>query len=247
MREVRVRFLGCGDAFASGARLQTCILLEEGGRRHLVDFGSTALVGMKRWGVSPRDITTIVISHLHGDHFGGLPFFFLKAHFATRRTEPLVIAGPPGVEARVRQAQEVFFPGSSQIPLRFDVHFRELEEGREAQIGSLQVKAACVSHPSGAPSYALRVSCSGKVFAFSGDTEWTDKLVEVADGADLFVCECYSYEAEIPYHLNYKTIRQHEEALGAKRICLTHLSTDMLAHLDEAELEVADDGLLIAL
>jgi ribonuclease BN (tRNA processing enzyme) len=92
-------FLGSGDAFGSGGRLQTCMLLESDGRRWLLDCGATSLVALRRAGVDPATIDAILISHLHGDHFGGVPFVLLDGQFR-RGARPLVIAGPRGVEAR---------------------------------------------------------------------------------------------------------------------------------------------------
>src|SRR5262245_35726680 len=100
MTEVEVMFLGSGDAFGSGGRFQTCILVKTPTSNFLIDCGASSLVAMKRCGTRPVDIQHILISHLHGDHFGGLPFFLLDAQFSKRET-PLLIAGPPGTQARV--------------------------------------------------------------------------------------------------------------------------------------------------
>lgn len=91
MGDVRIRFLGSGDAFGSGGRLQTCIHVEGGGTQFLVDCGASSLIAMKRVGVDPTSIDVALITHLHGDHFGGLPFLILDAQFS-RRSRPLTIA-----------------------------------------------------------------------------------------------------------------------------------------------------------
>ena len=109
---MKVRFLGSGDAFGSGGRFQTCIHVESGASQLLLDCGASSLIAMRRFGVDPQAIDTVILSHLHGDHFGGVPFLILDGQFK-RRTRPLLVAGPPGVEKRVRDAMEVFFPGSS--------------------------------------------------------------------------------------------------------------------------------------
>lgn len=240
-------FLGSGDAFGSGGRLQTCFLLTTAGGRFLIDCGATALSAMRRFGVEPNDLEAIVLSHLHGDHYGGLPFFILDAQLMSKRTAPLTVAGPRGAERRLREAMEALFPGSSTAERRFRVEVRELEPARRTPVGSLAVIAFEVRHPSGAPALALRIEIDGKTVAYSGDTEWTEALIDAARGADLFIAEAYFYDKRVPYHLDYRTLREHLHELGAKRVVLTHMSDDMLGRVDALDCECAEDGKVIVL
>jgi len=241
MSQVEILFLGSGDAFGSGGRFQTCFHVRAEATHFLIDCGASSLIAMKRFGVDPSSLDIILLSHLHGDHFGGLPFLILDAQFS-RRTRPLVIAGPPGVEARVRDAMEVLFPGSSAVQRKFIVQFAELAEGSETVLGPLSVIPYRVVHPSGAPSFALRVTCEGKVIGYSGDTEWTDTLVQAARGADLFICEAYVFEKKIKYHLDYRTLMDRRTQLGCRRLMLTHMSDDMLQRLQGLDADWAEDG-----
>ena len=246
MDRVELQFLGTGDAFGSGGRFQTCLHLRGASGNLLIDCGASSLIAMRRRGVNPSEIGWVLLTHLHGDHFGGLPLLVLDGQFS-RRTFPLVIAGPPGLAERVENAMEVFFPGSSRIARAFHVEIVELREGNATQVGPAIVTPFVVKHPSGAPSYALRVEFSGKVITYSGDTEWTDALVEAARGADVFVCEAYFFEKKIRYHLDYRTLREERDRLECKRIILTHASQDLLDHLDEVEIECAQDGQIVVL
>lgn len=247
MENVQIKFLGSGDAFGSGGRFQTCIFVRSGDSGFLLDCGASTLISMKRFGVSLLDVDTILISHLHGDHFGGIPFFILDSQLISRRTAPLLIAGPPGLEQRIIQAMEVNFPGSSSVRQKFDISFRELPEAVPNRLGSLDVTAFGVVHGSGAPSYALRVEVSGKTIVYSGDTEWTENLIDAVDGADLFICETYYYDKKMKNHLNYQTLIDHRSELNCKGIIATHMSRDMLDRLDGLELEYAEDGKVIKL
>ena len=246
MASVRIRFLGSGDAFGSGGRLQTCIFVESNGESCLIDCGASSLTGLKRSGIDPNLVGTILISHLHGDHFGGLPFLILDGQFSGRSNH-LRIAGPPGLKARVTEAMEVFFPGSSDVRRKFEVTFHELPERVPASVGPLRVTPFEVVHACGAPPYALRVEIDGRVITYSGDTEWTDRLIAAVSGADLFICESYFYEKQVPFHLDYVTLMQHRRELDCKRIVLTHMSADMLSHLPDLEVQAAYDGLEIIL
>ncbi len=246
MSQVRLQFLGSGDAFGSGGRFQTCLHLSGPNAGVLIDCGASSLIAMKQAGVEPSEIGWVLLSHLHGDHFGGIPFLILDGQFR-RRTRPLVIAGPPGVRARVEAAMEVLFPGSSGVMRRFPTEFIELAALAASPVGPVMVTPFPVAHVSGAPSYALRVEYAGKVITYSGDTEWTDTLIEAARGADLFICEATSFDKKIKYHLDYRTLRAQRERLECRRLVLTHMSEHTLAHLDQVDVECAEDGQVIAL
>ncbi|GAB7010594.1 MBL fold metallo-hydrolase [Halorubrum trueperi] len=245
MDETTVRFLGTGDPLGSGGRLQTSIHVDTGSTRFLIDCGASALSEMNRYDIDRNEIEAILLTHLHGDHFGGIPFFVLDAQFASERTEPLTVVGPPGTETRVTEAMEVLFPGLSSVDQAFDVDFVEIKTGDATRVGAIDVRPYAAVHPSGAPSYALRVDVDDATIAYSGDTEWTDDLVEAAAGADLFVCEAYAFDADIPYHMTYTTLLEHEDEIDADRVVLTHMSNPMLDHLDEVEHECATDGMRI--
>jgi ribonuclease BN (tRNA processing enzyme) len=243
---VRLQFLGSGDAFGSGGRLQTCLALDTGEGLLLLDCGATSLVAMRRAGVDPGDVGWVALSHLHGDHFGGVPFLILDGQFR-RRARPLVIAGPPTVGTRLHAAMEVLFPGSTAVERRFATEIVELQPEAPAPLGPARVLAFPVIHASGAPSYALRVECGGRVVTYSGDTEWTDALRAAARGADLLVCEAYTFDRKLRYHLDYATLRAEAASLGCRRLVLTHMGPEMLARAGEADHERADDGLVIEL
>jgi ribonuclease BN (tRNA processing enzyme) len=247
MGQVEVRFVGSGDAFGSGGRFQTCIAIRSSDDLFLVDCGASSLIAMRQQHIEPRDVTKILITHLHGDHFGGLPFFLLDAHFVSKRIAPLILVGPPGLEKRLMEAMEILFTGSSKVEPNFEVRFVELEPRTPTRVDEVEVTAFPAAHFSGAPSYSLRVEVEQKVFVYSGDTQWTDTLIEASDQADLFACECYVFDKDVALHNTYQAIMQHRPRLTCKRIILTHMSEDMLSRADEIELPTAEDGLQLTL
>jgi ribonuclease BN (tRNA processing enzyme) len=244
---MRVRFAGSGDAFGSGGRFQTCIHLSADGQVLLVDCGATSLVALKSQGLDPNAIGAVAITHLHGDHFGGLPFLILDGQFS-RRTAPLLVAGPPGTRARLAQAMETLFPGSGEAQRKFPVTVTELDtDGTPVRLGDATVRGWEVEHACGAPPLALQVELGGTRFAYSGDTQWTLVLAEAARGADLLAAEAYTFDRPVRYHLDYQTLHAHLGELRADRIMLTHMSGSMLGRLADAELPAAYDGMTVDL
>ena len=239
---IQVKFLGSGDAFGSGGRFNTCIMISAQGRNALVDCGASSLVAMRKYSVEPNSVSVILVSHLHGDHFGGIPFFILDAQLVSRREAPLLIVGPPGLEARIKQAMEVLFPGSSAIEQKFKLEFRELEPGLPTLVDEFTVTGFEVSHPCGDPPLALRMELGGRTITYSGDTEWCANLLPAARDAELFIAEAYFYDKPVKFHLNFKTLESQREALGARRIVLTHMSPDMLERVSGLGWDYAEDG-----
>lgn len=247
-----VTFAGSGDAFGSGGRFQACIHLRPPvpSAPVLLDCGATSLTALRRCGLDPGEIGAVFVSHLHGDHFGGLPFLILDGQFS-RRTAPLTVVGPPGTRSRLASAMECLFPGSSTVRRRFDVDVVELEPGSSASASAsaadVDVMAWQVAHPSGAPALALRLAIDGKVIAYTGDTAWTPVLTLAAAGADLLIAEAYYRDKAIPFHLRLADIEDHRTELACRRIVLTHMSADMLAAAEAGGLayDCAFDGLTV--
>jgi ribonuclease BN (tRNA processing enzyme) len=239
---VLVRVVGSGDAFGSGGRYQTCIALAEGaqaGPTVLIDCGATAMTALREQRVDPNEIRTVVVSHLHGDHFGGLPFLILDGQFR-HRTEDLTVIGPPGTSGRLDAAMETLFPGSTGVQRRFEVRVLEHDHGRPRSLGDWRCTAFEVRHASGAPAYALRVDGPTSSRAYSGDTEWTDTLLEASDDVDLFLCEGYS-PTPVRWHLDLASLDSHRHRLTCRRLVLTHLSPSALES-DLTGWETASDG-----
>jgi ribonuclease BN (tRNA processing enzyme) len=244
---VTVRFVGSGDSFGSGGRFQTCILVDGPQSRFAIDFGTSSLIALAQQGIDHNSIDAILITHLHGDHCGGVPFLLMDAMLAAKRARPLTIAGPRELERRMAEIREALFPGSHVMTPAFPLHWRELPPGRPERVLDLLVTAQPARHTPETHPTALRVEVGDKVVAYTGDTEWTDDVAKVARGADLFIAESYFHEKPVKWHLNYPVIADRRRDCGATRVILTHMSKEMLTYADKVPEECASDGLVITL
>lgn len=245
--KVTVTFLGSGDAFASGGRHHSCVMVETLETHLLIDCGASAPIAMKRHGVDSAGIDAVVLSHLHGDHFGGIPFLILDAKHLSGRTDLLTIAGPPGVADGVSTAAEALYPGLLSGDLGFGIEYVELVAGDPADVAGTVVTPETALHGGGVLALSLRVECAGKTIAYSGDTGWTEDLMRVAAGADLFICEASFYNGEREGHLSYQTLVRRRADFDCDRMILTHMGDDVLARMKTLEIEAASDGLQITL
>jgi ribonuclease BN (tRNA processing enzyme) len=243
---MRLTIIGCGDAFGSGGRFQSCYLLDTSQGRIMVDCGANAPLALKRAGVAIASIDAIAISHCHGDHFGGLPFLFIERMFIERGPKPMEILGPPGIARRTTELFEAMYPSLSTAQRDFEIRYRELEPGKTSAWRGVPISAYEVVHYSGSPSLALSVAEGQKRFAFSGDSGWCDGVIEAGRGADLYLIECSTFSTPLKIHLDYLTLATMFDRIGAQRYLLTHLGPEMLdaaERIDAGRCILATDGL----
>jgi ribonuclease BN (tRNA processing enzyme) len=242
---MQLRFIGCGDAFGSGGRYNTCFHVTAREANFMIDCGASSLPALKRNGIKCEDIDLVLITHFHGDHFGGLPFLMLDAQF-TRRVRPLTVAGPEGIERRLEQVMEALFENSSKREPRFDLEIVTLKEETAATFRAVKVTPFPMVHgESGGPFFGYRIETEGRVIAYTGDTEWNEALIPLGRDADLFISECYFYDRPVKNHLNLKTLEAHLPQISPKRLILTHMGDDMLQRTETLGFETATDGMVV--
>jgi len=237
--------IGSGDAFGSGGRLHSCYYINSSNGQFLFDCGCSSLIGMQRCGVNPAEIDTVIISHLHGDHFGGIPYLLLEAKYISQRTRPLILIGPQGLQQRVEAVAAALYPGLIDNAYPFPIIYRELNPHRTESLGSARLRCFDVKHDGNRQAYGLRLEISGKIISYTGDTEWTDNLLPLAQGSDVLIAECFAYDHAIPGHLDYQTLLKQRDRLASKHIVLTHLGAEMLAQRETLVFETLNDGDLI--
>jgi ribonuclease BN (tRNA processing enzyme) len=244
---VTVTFVGSGDSFGSGGRFNTCMLVEAPDVCFCIDFGASSLIALNRLGVSHNAIDAILLTHLHGDHCGGIPFLLMDAMLAAKRNRPLTIAGPLQATEHLRSLAAALMPGMHVMVPKFAVTYMDMETLKDHRVGPLKITTYPAIHTQETNPTSLKVEVAGKVIAYTGDSEWTEYMPALANGADLFIAECYFYSKSVRFHLNYRDIEAHRSQINPRRMVLTHLGRDMLDNLGGVAEQCAYDGMVVRL
>ena len=247
MNKVRITCLGSGDAFCSGGRRMSGYFIETPKSAMLLDCGPTVLEALRNMRLSAVSLDIVFLSHLHGDHFGGMPFLFLHCLYIESRKRPLCIAGSPGTESRVRSLFELTYADTAAAELPFDLSFMDAIPGVAIESKDIKLIPFPVPHQASPPSLGCEIIAGGRKIVYSGDSGWTEELPAHTEDADLFLCECTFFESRNDTHLDYPRIMENRGRFGAKRILLTHLGQEVLDHASEVGLEMAYDGLVVDL
>ena len=212
-----------------------------------MDAGPTVLAGLKDAGQPSDSVDFVLLSHLHGDHFGGLPFMIMEYMYETPRSRELLIAGPEGTEQRVTDLFRAMYKEASCRALTYPIRFQVLSPGNDVEIGGVAIEPFAVPHQEREPSLGLKVRLDGKTILYSGDSGWTEEFVRRTTDVDLFICECCYWETKVGFHINYPEFEKQRSRIGAKRVVLSHLGREVLDKLDRVQEECARDGLVIDL
>ena len=207
--------------------------------------GPTVVAGLKDAGVSTGDVDFILLSHLHGDHFGGIPFMIMEYLYEQPRSRELLIAGPAGTEERVWDLFRAMYSEAAARPLAFPLRFQRLEADKRVTLSGVEIDPFAVPHQLREPSLGLKARLEGKTVLYSGDSGWTEEFVRRTGDVDLFLCECCYWETEVDFHINYPEIERNRSRIGARRLILSHLGREVIEKLGRVQLEVARDGMVI--
>ena len=241
-----VVFVGTGDAFGSGGRRNSAILVREAQRTLLLDCGPTTLGGLKAMGIDPLEIDAIALSHFHGDHIAGVPFLLLDYVYANPRDRPLEILGPPGVQEKLADLSRAYHYDAEQKS-RYPIRYAEFTVDKPIDVAGFRVTPMPALHQEYTCPHMLRVDTSRRSLVFSGDTGWHESLPEKVGDVDLFICECVFYDEEFAFHLSHRQLLRERGRFRCGSILLTHLGNSVLENEGRLAFDTAHDGLELSL
>jgi ribonuclease Z len=196
---VKVHLIGTGGPELTPTREGMSTLIEVSGQTLLFDVGRGALQNIYLSRIDPRSVTKIFITHLHSDHIEGLPAVWMTPWFMFARKPGLEIWGPPGTQQmvdgmRTMYGHDVEHRANPVFKREYlDITVHEIAPGVVYDAGGIKVTAFQVEHDDGNPAFGYRIDAAGRVIVLSGDTTYSDNVVQNGMNADLLVSNVVAF------------------------------------------------------
>lgn len=219
---MKLTIVGSGTAAPEAGRVCSGYLVESDGARLLMDCGAGVVHGMARRGLPWRAIDHLLITHFHNDHIGDVPMllFALKWGVEERRTEPLTVWAPHGIQERLRAMAAAF--GDHVADPGFPVLIREVRPGDAFAVGGLTVRAAATPHTD--RSLAYRLDGAGGALGYTGDTGPSTEVGRFMAGVDILVAECSLPDDQaMETHLSPSSLGELATLAAPARLVVTHV------------------------
>lgn len=219
---LRLTVLGSGTIIPSIDRRATALMVEAGGEPYLFDCGPGVLEAMEELGFSFRSLYNIFLTHYHPDHTLGLGRLLAAINNDTISIvrERLAIHGPSGLKDFLESWNNLY---SSTLPKRDYLELDEIGSGDVSREGLVRIRAAEAKHGD-IPALAYRIDEENTSIVYTGDSEYSETLVELSAGAGVLVAECsFPDERPVPGHMTPSDVGRLASDAGVEQVLLVHM------------------------
>lgn len=248
---MEITVVGSGTVVPRLSRRQSCVVVRVGVETLVFDLGSGAVRGMLRAGLDPFAIDRIFFTHFHPDHtVDVVPLLFAMNYGGDEpRTRPLYVTGPEPFESFWGKILDVW---GEWMAGDYPTTVSELPHECRSPLDLPGCRIAWAPAEHRPESIAYRLETAGRAFVYTGDTEYSESVVELARGAHTLLMECsFPDDSPIPGHLTPQSVARIASEAGVERVVLTHVypaadELDLISLISRAydgEVLVAKDGL----
>lgn len=239
---MNLTILGCSGSVPGPGTPASGYLIEADGYHLVLDMGHGAFGELQQY-VNPADVDAIVISHLHADHMIDLTAYIVALRyggdgFRLKASARIPLVGPAGTRDRLEAAYD---PLARKLGLHELFGFSTPADGM--RLGPFTLSFAPTKHP--VPTTAVRIAHGDTALVYSADTGESSALVDLAGGADAFLCEA-SFMPDDEYvpdlHLTGLQAGEHATRAGVEKLIITHVPPWASADVQASEAAKAYSG-----
>ncbi len=243
---MKLLFLGTSNAFGADGRFYTSFLIE-GKKKILVDAGPTLLSSLKMNNLSLNDIDILLLSHLHADHYLGIPQMVLENYYVIKREKPILFICPKGTKQLIVDLCNLIYDNIISEHVTKLFKFVEIDPGESYTSDDIRIETTYAEHDDS--SRMLIIHMDNKIISYTGDTSFmADTLLKLAERSDILITECTSAGYKIPSHTQLEDLINLEFPSNAK-VYLVHLGESTIAEKLKIKppLYITEDRLIIKL
>lgn len=251
---MEITVVGSGTVVPRLSRRQSCVVVRAGDETLVFDLGSGAVRGMLHAGLDPFSVDRIFFTHFHPDHtVDVVPLLFGINYGAYEpRSRPLYVTGPEPFEEfwhKILNVWGEWMEGDYPLEISEVPH----ECSSPLDLPGCRISWSPAEHRP--ESIAYRLDEEDRAFVYTGDTEYSESVVELARGAHTMLVECsFPDDSPVPGHLTPESVARIAAEAGVGRVVLTHIypatdGLDLIAEVEKGyggEIIVAEDGLEIS-
>lgn len=237
---MKVVSLGVGEAFDEDQPNNSHLIISDS--VILLDCGSTVPPQLWKYTTDPSFIDAVYISHMHADHYFGLPAV-LVTMAKKQRTKPLIIICQKGMQQAIENLMEYGYHGWLQ-KLSFPLEYQNAEPNQTIKLNKFEITFAPTIHPTN--NLAIKISDGKTSICYSGDGQFVKETEQLYHDADLVIHESYLFDEKLIGHSSIQDVIEMAKRNNVKSVALTHIEKDLRKNnLESIKKELLEENIRV--